>query len=241
LRLDGKVALVTDIGSESGAAIGRRFLAEGAQVCGCRGAGSRAGQGEAPAGVTFLEGDVRVPSDARAMVEAIAQKFGRLDVLIEHGVGGRLVGTVMDVSETDFQEAMAGDVWSVMALASAAIPLMRQSGGGSIVNIASIGWQGLKGRPLRAASQAAVVALTRSMAADHAEDGIRVNALLLGPTLTSNYSAAQAADLAKKSPLGRLATPDDGAAVAAFLASDEASLITGVLLPLDAGRSLPAA
>ncbi len=77
------------------------------------------------------------------------------------------------------------------------------------------------------------------MALDHAADGIRVNALLLGPTLTSATTAAHAAELGRKSPLGELHTPKDGAEAALFLASDGARLITGVLLPLDGGRSLP--
>jgi NAD(P)-dependent dehydrogenase (short-subunit alcohol dehydrogenase family) len=240
LDLRGKAALVTDVGSETGAAIARRFADAGAQVAGCRGAGIRAGASVAPPpGTLMLEGDLCVPADARRMVETISERLGRLDVLVNHGAGGRLVGTVMDVTEEDFREAMAGDVWSVMALCSAAIPLMRESGGGSIVNIASVGWQGLKGRPLRASSQAAAVTLTRSMAMDHAAEGIRVNALLLGPTLTSTTPRQQAEELARRSPLGQLHTPEDVAAAALFLASDESRLITGALLPLDGGRSLP--
>lgn len=239
MGLQGKVALVTDIGSDTGAAIARRLVEEGAQVAGCPGAGVRAGSAQAPPGVTLIEGDLRVPADAQRIVDAVAERFGRLDIIVDHGTGGRLVGTVLDVTEADFQEAMASDVWSVMALTSAALPLLRKSGGGAIVNIASIGWQGLKGRPLRASSQAAVVALTRSMAADHAEEGIRVNGLLLGPTLTSRTPPAQAEELARKAPLGQLHTPEDVAAAALFLASDESRLITGALLSLDAGRSLP--
>jgi NAD(P)-dependent dehydrogenase (short-subunit alcohol dehydrogenase family) len=187
----------------------------------------------------MLEGDLCLPDDAQRMVDTLAERFGRLDVLVNHGAGGRLVGTVLDVTEEDFREAMAGDVWSVMALCSAAIPLMRKGGGGAIVNIASVGWQGLKGRPLRASSQAAAVTLTRSMAMDHAAEGIRVNALLLGPTLTSTTSPQQAAELARRSPMGQLHTPEDVAAAALFLVSDDARMITGALLPLDAGRSLP--
>jgi NAD(P)-dependent dehydrogenase (short-subunit alcohol dehydrogenase family) len=186
-----------------------------------------------------LEGDLCVPAEAQRMVDTIAERFGRLDVLVNHGAGGRLVGTVRDVTEEDFREAMAGDVWSVMALCSAAIPLMGRGGGGSIVNIASVGWQGLKGRPLRASSQAGAVALTRSMAMDHAGERIRVNALLLGPTLTSSTPRQQAEELARRSPLGQLHTPEDVAAAALFLASDESRMITGALIPLDAGRSLP--
>ncbi len=240
MDLCGKVALVTDIGSDVGAAIARRFVAAGAVVAGCRGAGIRAGAAPTPPdGVELLEGDITAPTDCQRMIESIRARFGRLDILVNHGAGGRLVGTVLDVTEADFHEAMTGDVWSVMALSAAAIPLMRDGGGGAIVNIASIGWQGLKARPLRASSQAAAVTLTRSMALDHAADGIRVNALLLGPTLTRSTPSAQAAELARKSPLGELHTPEDIAAAALFLASDEARLITGALLPLDGGRSLP--
>src|SRR5438046_9170888 len=137
-----------------------------------------------------------------------------------------MLGTVLDVSERDYREAMDGDLWSLLVLCSAAIPLMKQGGGGAIVNIASIGWQGLKGRPLRATSQAAVVTLTRSMAADHAEDRIRVNALLLGPTLTSKMPARPAELLASKAPLGELHKPKDVADAALFIASDEARVIT---------------
>jgi NAD(P)-dependent dehydrogenase (short-subunit alcohol dehydrogenase family) len=238
--LKGKVALVTDIGSETGAAIARRFLSEGALVAGCPGAGVRAGSGATPpADVPLLNGNLCVADDAQRMIATIAERFGRLDVLVNHGAGGRLVGTVLDVTEDQFREAMASDVWSVMTLCAAAIPLMTKNGGGAIVNIASVGWQGLKSRPLRASSQAAAVTLTRSMAMDHAEAGIRVNALLLGPTLTSTTPPAQAAELAKRSPLGQLHTPEDVAAAALFLASDESRLITGALLPLDGGRSLP--
>jgi NAD(P)-dependent dehydrogenase (short-subunit alcohol dehydrogenase family) len=240
MELRGKVALVTDVGAEVGAAIARRFGEAGATVAGCRGAGVRAGAAPtAPEGVQLFEGDITAPADCERMIDAIRERFGRLDVLVNHGAGGRLVGTVLDVTEADFHEAMTGDVWSVMALSAAAIPLMRAGGGGAIVNIASIGWQGLKSRPLRASSQAAAVTLTRSMALDHAADGIRVNALLLGPTLTKATPSAQAAELGRKSPLGQLHTPDDVAAAALFLASDDARLITGALLPLDGGRSLP--
>lgn len=239
MRLGGKVALVTDIGSENGAAIARRFVEEGAQVAACRAAGVRAGTAAAPSSVLLLEGDLSVREDAQRMVATIAERFGRLDILVTHGGGGRMLGTVQDVTEKDFREAMDGDVWSLLVLSSAVIPLMKQGGGGAIVNIASIGWQGLKGRPLRAASQAAVVTLTRSMAADHAQDRIRVNALLLGPTRTSTTPERQALELASKAPLGELHTPEDVAAAALFLASNEARLITGALLPLDAGRLLP--
>lgn len=241
MRLDGKVALVTDVGSENGAAIARRFAVEGAQVAVCRGAGIRAGAmpSDLPPGILTLGGDIGVPADAQRMVDSVAERFGRLDVLVNHGAGGRIVGTIRDITVEDFHESMASDVWSVMVLSAAAIPFMSRGGGGSIVNIASIGRRGLSKRPLRSASQAAVSALTRSMAIDHAGENIRVNGLLLGPTRTRTMRGEQLEQLVRRSPLGRLAAPEDVAAAALFLASDDARLITGALLPLDAGRSLP--
>lgn len=241
MQLDGNVALITDIGSENGLAIAARFAAEGAKVAVCRGAGIRAAPmpNDLPPGILPLQGDICVPADAQRMVEAVVERFGGLDILVNHGAGGRLLGTILDAKEEDFREVMAGDVWSVIALSAAAIPIMRKAGGGSIVHIASIARYGLKDRPLRSASQAALGALTRSMALDHAGDGIRVNSLLLGPTLISTTPAEQRDQWVHTAPLGRVHTPEDVAAAALFLASDEARMITGALVPLDAGRSLP--
>ncbi len=241
MRLDGKVALVTDVGSENGSAVAHRFASEGAHVAVCRGAGIRSAPipADLPPEMLQLEGDICSSSEAQRMMAAIEERFARLDALVNHGAGGRIVGTVMDISEADFHEAMASDALSVMMLSAAAIPLMQRSGGGAIVNIASIGRRGLSRRPLRSASQAAVSALTACMAIDHAADGIRVNGLLLGPTGTKSMPPEQREQLARKAPLGELAAPEDIAAAALFLASDEARLITGALLPLDAGRSLP--
>jgi len=243
MALNGKVAIVTDAGSENGTAVARRFLAEGAQVAVCRGAGIRAMPmpTDLPAAILRLNGDVCVPAEAKRMVDEVVARFGRIDILVNHGAGGRLVGTVMDVTQQDVNEAMTGDVWSVFALSSAVIPVMQKAGKGSIVNISSIGRNGLKNRPLRSSSQAAVAALTASMAMDHAAEGIRVNGLLLGPTLSKRTPAEQTAELTKRAPLGQLHTPDDVAAAALFLASDEARLITGAFLALDAGRSMPSA
>ncbi|MPZ13704.1 MAG: SDR family oxidoreductase, partial [Chloroflexi bacterium] len=115
MRLDGKVALVTDVDSAIGAAIARRFVSEGASVVGCPAGGSqRTGPAAVPASmvadVVRLEGNVCLPDDAHRIVDAVAERFGRLDVLVQDGAGGRLVGTVHDVTQEPFREAMAGDV-----------------------------------------------------------------------------------------------------------------------------------
>ncbi len=250
MRLQGKVALVTDVRSAGGRAIIRRFVAEGAQVAGCPAGGRQptgpeGEEGEIPREVLVLEGDVCAAGEAERIVGEIEKRFGRLDVLVNHGAGGRIVGTILDLSRESFDTAVEGDVWSVIALSSAAIPVMARNGGGSIVNITSIGRLGLKERPLRAANAGAVSTLTVSMALDHGEQGIRVNALLLGPTQISeppDDPEARRVLLSRfrgHAPMGTLHTADDVAAAALFLASDEARRITGALLPVDAGRSLP--
>ena len=250
MQLEGKVALVTDVGSAGGRAIIRRFVKEGAQVAACPAGGKQptgpeGEAGEIPAGVFVLSGDVCADGEAQRIVDEVTNRYGRLDALVNHGAGGRVVGTILDLSRESFDVGVEGDIWSVIALSKAAIPVMVKTGGGSIVNITSIGRLGLKDRPLRAADAGAVSTLTISMALDHGMQGIRVNGLLLGPTQTSELpedSEARKALLGRfrgHAPMGTLHTAEDVAAAALFLASDESRRITGALLPLDAGRSLP--
>lgn len=243
MLLDGKVALVTGIESETGAAMARRFAAEGARVAACMGAGTRASSPHevSPESVQTLAGDIRVPADAERIVASVLENYGRLDILVNYGAARRVVGTIMDITDEDFDEEMAADLKSVIVLSRAAVPAMEKGGGGAIVNISSIARAGVKGRALRSASKAALSSLTRAMALDHAAQGIRVNAVLAGPTLTADLQARpeQLRQLESEAPLRRLHTTDDVAAAVLFLASDESRSITGALLPLDAGRSLP--
>jgi NAD(P)-dependent dehydrogenase (short-subunit alcohol dehydrogenase family) len=239
------VALITAATSEIGRAIAARFSAEGWVAVGCGDAGSRHSDSP-PAGagaeaVTHLGGDVRRPDDAAAVVQQVLERFGRLDALINYGAARRVVGTIMDISDEDFDEEMAADLKSVIVLSRYAIPAMARGGGGAIINLSSIANAGVKGRALRSASKAALATLTRSMASDHAADNVRVNALLLGPTLTSDIEQRpeMLKTLLADAPLGRLHTAEDVAAAAYFLSSPDSRNITGALLPLDAGRSLP--
>jgi NAD(P)-dependent dehydrogenase (short-subunit alcohol dehydrogenase family) len=195
--------------------------------------------------VLVLKGNVCANGEAQRIVGEVVDRFGRLDVLVNHGAGGRIVGTILDLTRESFNTAVEGDVWSVIALSQAAIPVIAQNGGGSIVNITSIGRLGLKERPLRATDAGAVSTLTISMALDHGAEGIRVNGLLLGPTQTSEppedpeERQALLNRFRGHAPMGTLHTAEDVAAAALFLASDESRRITGALLPVDAGRSLP--
>ncbi len=241
-RLAGKVALVTGIETETGLAIGERFGAEGATVVGCVGSGQRAAtQAEPPVPMAMLDGNISVAADAERIVAWIMSEHLRLDVLVNYGAARRVVGSILDITDAEFDEEMRADLKSVIVLSRAVIPAMARGDGGAIINISSIARAGVRGRALRSASKAALATLTCSMALDHGEQGIRVNALLLGPTLTSDMRARQeqVSQLESETPLGQLHTPEDVAAAALFFASDDAARITGALLPLDAGRSLP--
>jgi len=246
MRLKDKVSLVTGIDAEIGRAIAVALAREGSKVVGCcrsldkggeaiRAVASAGGKGIA------VEADVTRQSGSELAVRRTVEEFGKLDVLVNYGAARRVVGAIMEITEEDFDAEMAADLQGVIWLSRCAIPMMEKNGGGAIVNLSSIAGFGVKGRALRSASKAALSSLTRAMALDHGPQNIRVNAVLLGPTLTSDMArrADQVKLLEEESALKRLHTPEDVAAAVLFLASDEARSITGVLLPVDSGRSLP--
>ncbi len=246
MKLENKVSLVTGFDSETGRAIAVALAREGSRIAGCCNSSEKAQDSlravEQVGGAGILvTGDASNPTDAEAIVKATVEKFGRLDILINYGAARRVVGTIMDITENDFQEEMAADLKSVISLSRQAIPVMAKNSGGAIVNISSIAGQGVKGRALRSLSKAALNSLTVAMALDHGSQNIRVNAVLIGPTLTAELQRRpdQVKRLVEEAALKRLHTPQDVAAAVLFLASDEANQITGVLLPVDAGRSLP--
>ncbi|MGH7829155.1 MAG: SDR family NAD(P)-dependent oxidoreductase [Candidatus Binatia bacterium] len=246
MRFKDKVSLVTSVDAEIGRAIAVALAREGSRVVGCcrspdkgrealRAIESAGGKGIA------VEADVARQSGSELAVKRTMEEFGRLDVLVNYGAARRVVGTIMEITEEDFDAEMAADLEGVIWLSRCAIPVMAKNGGGAIVNLSSIAGSGVKGRALRSASKAGLSSLTRAMALDHGPQNIRVNAVLLGPTLTSDMArrADQVKLLEEESALKKLHTPEDVAAAVVFLASDEARCITGVLLPVDSGRSLP--
>ncbi|MBM2811333.1 MAG: short-chain dehydrogenase/reductase [Chloroflexi bacterium] len=245
MRLDGKVAVVTGFESEVGRAIAVRLAAEGASIVGCYGSAdkSRVGASTGDAGlesVVEVEGDPSRDADARRMVAAAIEHFGRVDVLVNYGAARRIVGTIYDLTDEDFDEELRVDLKGTIVLSRAAIPAMAKTGGGSVINLSSVAAPGVKGRVIRSATKAALNSLTVVMALDHGVEGVRVNALLLGPLAPAGGRGdpKQQADLAKNTALNQINTVEDVAAAVAFLASDDAARITGALIPLDAGRSL---
>jgi len=245
VRLDNKVAVLTDIESETGRIVANVFAAAGAHVAGfcsaSKSAEIAAGLERAGAKCFLAEGQPSNPDDAQRLVQETLDRFGRIDVLVNGGsTHGRIVGTIFDITDEEFQSQLDADVKAVIVLSRSVIPTMATQHSGSIINVSSVAAPGVKGRAMRSLSKAAMNSLTCAMALDHGPDGIRVNALMLGPTLSQQWrnNPEQRQVLENEAALKRLHTSEDVANALLFLASDESSSITGALLPLDAGRSL---
>jgi len=251
MRLEGKVALVSGGNSGIGRATAILMAREGARVVvaardEARGElvvqEIRAQGGQA----SFVRCDVREPADCEAAVAHSADTWGRLDVLFNNaGVifPGR---TVVQTTLEEWQETFDTNVTGVYLMSRFAIPLMAAHGGGVIINTASDkGLVGGRGCAAYCASKGAVVQLTRTMALDHAREGIRVNCICPGsvdtPMLRHEMrllgdQATMRSAFAAKHPLNRICTPEEVAAVVGFLASSEAAFITGAALTVDGGR-----
>ena len=245
MRLDGRVVVLTDIESETGRVVVREFAAAGANVAGfC----STSERGEVEADVKasgaqclLIDGQPSNPDDSKRLVQEALERFGRIDVLVNGGsTHGRVVGTIFDITDDEYQSQLDADVKAVIVLSRTVIPTMARQHSGSIINVSSVAAPGVKGRAMRSLSKAAMNSLTCAMAHDHGPDGIRVNGLMLGPTMSQQWrnNPAQLEVLEREAALKHLHTSEDVAKALLFLASDDSASITGALIPLDAGRSL---
>ena len=236
-RFEGKVAIVTGGASGIGAATAARLASEGARVM-IADLGQPAETGEA---LRFIRTDVTSAADIAAMVAAALAAWGRLDILVNNAGVGFLANTV-ETGEEDWDKVFAVNTRAIYLACKAAIPELRKHGG-AIVNVASIsGLGGDYGMAAYNASKGAVVNYTRSLAMDCAADGIRVNALCPGLVATPMATPALADPIDRDFwmgliPLGRPAEPREMAAVIAFLASDDASYMTGSIVSADGGAS----
>ena len=201
----------------------------------------RAAGGEA----TSVVADLARPEDCAAVVAGAVRAFGRVDVLLNNaGVGTMVVGgTVETITLEHWDLAQDVNVRAMYLVSRAAVPVMRQAGGGAIVNISSVSaFRGSPERPTHAyaASKGAVLGLTHAMAASYGRDGIRVNAICPG-TIRTRLTAdivprvEQASKEGRGIPLGRVGEPEDIARCALFLASDDASFISGAHIVADGG------
>jgi meso-butanediol dehydrogenase/(S,S)-butanediol dehydrogenase/diacetyl reductase len=243
--LTGKVALITGATAGIGAATARLFAERGAKLL-LTGRNAAAGKALADElGAVFVVEDVTTQGAPARLMAAVAEQHSRLDVLVNNA-GILFLGDSQACTDEQWDATMAVNVSAVFRLSRAAVPVMAaQSGGGCIINIAS-DW-GLVAAEQAVAygtSKGAIVQLTRSMAADHARQGIRVNAVCPGDTDTLMLGGGTGAArdehlraLGEAIPLGRVGQPREVAAAIAFLASDDATFITGAMLPVDGGSS----
>ncbi|MEL7208664.1 MAG: SDR family NAD(P)-dependent oxidoreductase [Actinomycetota bacterium] len=243
--LENKVAIVTGAASGIGAASAHRFAAEGAAVVAVDIRGGRAAEtatatNDAGGHAISLEADVADAADVERMVNETVATLGGLDVLFSNA-GTIRPGTAEELSVDDWDLVMAVNVRSVFLGAKYAVPAMRARGGGSIINTASIsGLHGDGGAVCYAASKAAVINLTRALSTDYAPEGIRVNAICPGTIETPPVKRMMADPLALEVNLGahslrRLGQPEEIAAAAVWLASDQSSFVTGEHLVVDGG------
>jgi NAD(P)-dependent dehydrogenase (short-subunit alcohol dehydrogenase family) len=260
-RLDGKVAAVTGGASGIGEATVRRFVAEGARVAFCDRDGERgrrvAAELEAAgATVAFTQADVGTEAACLSFINGAAEKFGRLDILVNNA-GIRKYEKVDEASAASWNEIVSVNLMSYAFCAKAAVPLIRRnkgaSGGaivpgGAIVNVASVRSVVAGGGNLQYdTTKAAIAGLTRGLAADHSAEGIRVNAVGPGPIFTPFHARRLAAagetveeynaKAAQGTMMKRPGRAEEVAAAILFLASDDASYVTGALLFVDGGMT----
>ena len=256
MRLQDKVAVVTGAASGFGEGIARRFAAEGAKVvladlndpAGEAVAAEISASGAAPEGAaTYVHADVTDLTQVKAMIDTAVERFGRLDILVNNAGTSHLRKSMIEVSEEDFDRTYAVNVKSIYLAAIAVVPLFRNQGSGCIVNVSSTAAISPRaGLTWYNGSKGAVNTITKSMAVELAPDKIRVNAIcpvagdtpLLATFMGKPDTPENRAPFLATIPLGRLSTPDDIAAAALYLASDEASMLTGVLLQVDGGRCI---
>jgi NAD(P)-dependent dehydrogenase (short-subunit alcohol dehydrogenase family) len=246
MRLAGKVALVTGAGAGIGAEIAGRFAAEGARVTvgdldAAAGEATAAAIRQAGGDARFVRLDVTDEGSWRGAVEAIRAAAGRLDILVNNaGITRRIA--IAEMPMEIFEAVMAVNVRGAFLGIKTVLPLMQAQGGGAIVNMSSVA--GLVGHKLSnetySASKGAVTVLTKSVAVRYAQDNVRCNSIhpctVDTPMMRELFKDPEKQrERLGEVPLGRLATARDVANAALFLASDEASFITGAALPVDGG------
>jgi len=249
MKLDGKVAFVTGFGSGLGQAIAVLFAKEGAAVAGtstteAKGRDTVAMIEQTGKKALFRPGDVSNPAQMKALVDETVKQFGGLDIVV-NSAGVRTNGSITEITEEQWVRTIDVNLKGVFVISRLAIPEMIKRGGGVILNIgARSGMAGQAGRAAYCASKGGMVTLTEAMAMDYAHERIRVNCICPGPTRTPMVDTSTPEKLARyktRVPIGRIREPEDIAYAALYLASDEASMVTAAILPVDGGMRLTGA
>ncbi len=247
MKLKGKTAIISGAGSGIGRACALLFAREGARVLaadvdadGGRRAVDRITEcgGEA----VFIDTDVSKNADVERMVGTALASWGRIDILL-NGAAILAYGTIVETDEATWERVISINLTGTWRCCKAVLPHMIRQGGGSIINVASTtgAHDACAHAVAYVSSKGGVTLLTRAMAIDHARQGIRVNALCPGPTDTPMLRRAltpeQLEAFAQSFPMGRLGRPEELANAALFLASDDASFVTGSAMYVDGGQA----
>ncbi|WP_107496701.1 glucose 1-dehydrogenase [Thalassobius sp. I31.1] len=246
MKLQGKTAIVTGGASGFGLGIAQKFIAEGATVLIADINGAAADEAASGLGAFAAQCDVASDADVAALTATAIDKMGRIDILVNNAGVTHLPAAMEDVSEEDFDRVLNVNTKSVYLAAKNIVPLMKAQGSGAILNVASTA--GVSPRPRLSwynASKGWMITATKAMAVELAPAGVRVNAInpVAGETpLLKSFMGEDTPEMREKFvstiPIGRFSTPQDMGNAAAFLCSDEASMITGVAMEVDGGRCI---
>jgi meso-butanediol dehydrogenase/(S,S)-butanediol dehydrogenase/diacetyl reductase len=249
-RFEGKVAVVSGAGSGIGRQVARLLLQEGARVAffGPTREKLEAARAEGPDASIAVAGRHEAPGDVQRVIAATVDAFGRLDLLVNNA-GAYLEASTADTRLDDWRRILDVNLTGPFLLAREALPHLRRSGKGVIVNVAStLGLRPIPGSAAYSAAKAGLIQLTRSLALEEAPRGVRANAVCPGVVDTPIHRQRVGDDDAsvrafldsagKLHPLGRVGAPEDVAALILFLASEESSWTTGAVVTVDGGISL---
>jgi NAD(P)-dependent dehydrogenase (short-subunit alcohol dehydrogenase family) len=245
-RLGGKRAIVTGAGAGIGEAIAIRLSSEGARVA-LADLDDQAVErvaGEIEGKTLVRRTDVTRSDEVEALVQGVVEEWGGLDVMVNNaGIG--VAGTTPETSEEDWERLMAVNLKGTFLGMKFAIPAMRDSGAGSIINISSVAaLVGIADRAAYSATKGGILALTKAAAIDHVSEGIRVNCIAPGTVdtpwidrITAGYEDPEEAraNMETRQPHGRFVTPEEIAAMAAYLAADESASCIGACMIVDGG------